>query len=254
LFQFWNGGIRNLYVTVDNSGRLWFYNGDAGALTNVVIPTQQWVYLEVKITFHATAGTLEIRLDGSDTPVVDLTSLDTVAAGGSTVITEFTLGATADDVFYDDLYLLNTTGTINNDFLGDVQVVTLRPTADSAVAWTPSAGIDNYALVDEEFTDGDTTYVSTATTTNKDLYDFGNLDPAIDTVFGVAVHARVRKEEPGPRDLTLETKHSTDEQSSAGKGMGITERTLWELFETKDGTNAWTTTEVDAAQFGVELI
>ena len=151
--------------------------------------------------------------------------------------------------------MLDSLGTTNNDFLGDVTIETILPSADSSVAWSRSGGSTNAENVDEALRDDDTTYVHSLTSTQKDLYDFANITLTDnDTVYGINVIAYARKEAAGLRQMTLETKSSTDEQSSPTITVGSDYNLNWEIFETTDGTVDWTPTLVDAAQFGIKVV
>ena len=65
-------------------------------------------------------------------------------------------------------------GSANNDFIGPAFIEGLLPTSDgNSSDWTPSSGIDNYALIDENPSDRDgTDSVSTITQDAKDTYGY----------------------------------------------------------------------------------
>ncbi len=65
--------------------------------------------------------------------------------------------------------------------------VVLRPTADGSSFWTASSGTDRYAMVDEVSSDGDTTYISRADSSNNQF--FNNL-PSLPagTILSVDIH------------------------------------------------------------------
>ena len=48
------------------------------------------------------------------------------------------------------------------------------PDGDEGVTWTPSSGSQNFAMVDEEVPDGDSSYVETESVGNIDQYGFQN--------------------------------------------------------------------------------
>ena len=70
-----------------------------------------------------------------------------------------------DSNWYDDLVVLSET------FPGHLRIFSFLPEADDTQGLTRSAGGDNYALVDEEPADDDTTYVYSSVDA-EDLYDF----------------------------------------------------------------------------------
>ena len=86
---------------------------------------------------------VELRLDGA--PLLSFTG-DTRNAGTAEIaMVRFSnhhiSSGNRHTLRLDDVYVCDTSGGRNDDFLGDVKVVTLRPNADTAQAdFTPSAG------------------------------------------------------------------------------------------------------------------
>ena len=93
------------------------------------IVSNVWHFLEFKVTFNDTTGSILIRLDG--VPILDLSNIDTVATGLANARAFYVNGATSQQMFVDDFYICDTTGARNNDFLGDVRIETLRPSGDT---------------------------------------------------------------------------------------------------------------------------
>ena len=77
--------------------------------------------------------------------------------------------------YFDDLYVCDGSGSVNNDFLGDVRVVTVRPNgAGGSTQWTPDSG-SNYARVNETISGEDSNYVEDGTSGHEDRYAYGDL-------------------------------------------------------------------------------
>lgn len=216
-----------------------------------------WHYVEAKITVNSTTGAVYTQIDGVDAG--SATSIDTNASGVDNVgkvrffngnVNHFSIH----EASFDDLYIADTTGTANNDFLGPVEVTTVMPTAEgSAIQWTPSTGTDNSALVDEIPANEDTDYVSTSTATNQDLYDCANLANT-DTIKGVLVSARVRDETASGATLKVIAKSGTTTSNPSGKGTSTSYQTVQEMYELNPDTSAaWTETNFNSAEFGIEL-
>ena len=93
----------------------------------------QWHYFEVKVVCHDTAGYYQVRIDG--VTVLSGTNVDT-RAGADTRFVRFRM-----DEYYqymDDIYICDTDGTANNDFLGQILVEAIFPNADGDNSdWTP---------------------------------------------------------------------------------------------------------------------
>jgi hypothetical protein len=128
---------------------------------------------------------------------------------------------------------------------------TLRPTADTAEAdWTPSAGADHYAVVDEATINGDTDYVSAATPGDLDLYEMGNLSFTPDTVHAVQV-----KNDAEARQVRTKLKSGTTTADGTTQGMATSYLPYGDLYATDPDTSiAWTPGAVNAMQVGIEVV
>src|SRR5262249_9532244 len=89
-------------------------------------------YIEIKITISGTVGVVAIRVNGTLTGWLNLSSQNT-QNGGAGTITNIILGgdlvtnALAAPSRFDDVVILDTTGAVNNDFLGDCRVEAIFP-------------------------------------------------------------------------------------------------------------------------------
>jgi hypothetical protein len=189
-------GVR-LFFTANYSGfpaRIFSLYGDAGTTDHVSIQTgdtndtltarrgttvlatftalrNQWMYLECKFTISDTVGLAEVRKDGV---VVSTFSGDTKNAGTlvsvDTIRLDSSTNNTGIDIYIDDLYVLNTSGSKNNDYLGDVRALTTLPSGTGAsTQWTPSVG-NNWDNVNDVPLDV-STYNASATAGQRDTYD-----------------------------------------------------------------------------------
>ena len=116
-----------------------------------------WYWLELKVKCHDSTGTYELRV--GETVIASDTGVDT-KAGSNNYHNRVQLGegAGTDRVGYDDFYVCDGAGAVNNDFLGNVQVTTLFPSgAGFTTNFTPSAGA-NYTCVNEQLINEDTDY------------------------------------------------------------------------------------------------
>jgi len=211
-----------------------------------------WYYIEIKFVNHNTTGSYELRVNGDNW--LSASGIDTaVGAGGYYDSWAVSGGVNTTPFYFDDLYIVDSTGSINNDFLGNSKVVALRPdAAGDDTDWTPSAGA-NYAAVDEVSLDDDTTYVETSTANDKDLYNVGSLSD-VDLVMGMQIVTDVRVTDAQSWDLNTLIKSGTTED--AGPTLGITSTsylTKSRVSETNpDTTNPWAVSEVNSAQFGIK--
>lgn len=231
-----------------------------GSIGGVLSPNR-WVYIEFYGKVDDAAGAYTIKVNG--TTVLSATGVDTRDAGTTATFDVVRLNGTDGDSdaegscgLYDDLYILDTSGSApTNTFLGPIKIEALLPSAaGDNTDFTPSAG-SNYAAVDENEHDDDTTYVESGTSGHTDLYNFGNLTNIDGTVFGVQVNC-VSKSTVGSIDYKIKAKHSTTEGDSAAITQASSTYAVdHHIFETNPSTtSAWTPSEVDAAQFGQEVV
>jgi len=216
---------------------------------------RRWHYIEYKTTIDASAGSYELRLDG-----VNIMS-------GSTVDTQFTVNAWATNLElypeaavefqFADLYVLDTTGGSPwNDFLGDIHIEVLDPDGDgNRNDFTQLSGLTNYEMVDEAEQDEETSYVSSATALDDDLYTFSNLVSNFTTVYGVQVKMLGRNEDAGRRDISALCRSSTSESNGDVTHFNQDRyRMVSGIFEQNpNGPANWSDTTIDAAEFGITL-
>ena len=92
----------------------------------------------------------------------------------------------------DNIYILDGSGSINNNLLGPCQVLGEVPASDSSVAWTPSSGSTHFNLVNEIPPDDDTTWVQGTTSGQVDLYAYTPYSWAGAVVIGVQINTTCR--------------------------------------------------------------
>lgn len=129
--------IATLYVTVD--GGLQLVDGTAGSVlattAGPVISAGTWHHIEFEITRDASAGALELRVD--ETVVINASSL-ALGANDFALIGFGRFGSSSNSISYwDDIIVRDNSGSVNNDFQGDLRVATLFPIADATPqGWT----------------------------------------------------------------------------------------------------------------------
>lgn len=227
-------------------------------LADYVIPNYRgsaWYYLEMKVTIHPSAGSAYVRVNGQQ--VIAITGVNT-AALGTAGANCFCIGSPGGTPawYIDDLYLCDATGSVNNDFLGDIRVDPIYPSGNgnsSQFAGSDGNSTDNYALVDETAQNGDTDYVESGTVGNKDTYAFGDLASASGTVFGLGLYPILKKTDAGSRSVCSIARLGGTEVDSADKVLGSSYAPYPDIRETKPGGGAWTITDINNAEFGIKV-
>lgn len=128
--------LYGIYLTATGAIRINGSGVDAYTAGPVIVPNT-WYFIEMQFN---TAGNFVLRINdslGTETPV-----LQTALAGGTIAIVELFQG-TSDAIantsnYIDDFFLRNSSGSVNNGFLGDRRIATMFPNSDSADdGWTP---------------------------------------------------------------------------------------------------------------------
>lgn len=256
--------VHQVDLHLSSSGQLSVRNGHGTILGTAVntINLNTWYYIELKVTISNTTGSFTLRVNGSsvasgtllDTQLSPNAYVDVVSLGG------YALNGSQIWCF-DDVYMLDTTGTRNIDFLGPVSVDVLYPNAAGFVSqWTALSG-SNYTQVNEHAVDGDTSYVSAATNGFQDLYEFDDIRNTPGAIFGIQLNQYSRKEWAGVRTAAHLLRPGTLDSGAGGSvnyGGGtvyLTESYSYhsELYDTNpanSGAGTWTVSSVNGLQAG----
>lgn len=220
----------------------------------------RWTYLEFKVKIDNSVGTIDCQVNGVN--VLSLTGLDTQDAGSADIDTIELVGIDGTNngedgaCLFDDFYISDVAGSSPvNDFLGPTKIEELLPGgAGDSTNWTPSAG-SNFQNVDETPRDDDTTYNTSLTPADLDLFTAGNLAKIDGTVYGVQLDVLARVTEAGAFTIVPTVKSSTTEGADGGTSIVNTSYLAVKgLFELDPNAAApWTPTTVNAMQIGYEV-
>lgn len=216
-----------------------------------------WYYVELKWKCHASEGLGELRLN--EQTLFSFSNTDTRPSLGiaNQIAMVQIRGGSYIDMHYDDIYILDTTGSKNNDFLGDVRIDAVNPNgAGNYSQMTPSAG-SNYQCVDETAFD-DSDYVQDASDGNKDSYSYADVPTDLDdlAIFGVQLN-NVSQRTAGTDNRKLKgflRTGSTDYEETTAQSLSdsfFRQQTIWE--DDPSDSNDWTKAKINACEFGVEV-
>lgn len=230
---------------------IWTPTSGGATTISGVLTVDTWHYIEVewKATNAANGGYVTIYVDGVE--VADITGTN-VASGtffttyGDRIGVQSSSNDTGGTNFaIDDVYHLALDGSHTGP-LGPCRVFLLNPTSDASPNdWTPSAGGDNYALIDER--DWDTAdYVDATATGNDDHYGLSTL--TADTVHGIQIDV-VCVAVDGTPTLHIGTHDgsNSDEESMGviATGSPVQKRMF---FEVDPAGGAWSVADVNAVE------
>lgn len=237
---------------------------DRGSFTQIDITsglglsTDTWYYIEFKFKIDNSTGLYDVKVGGAS--VMSGTNVDTKASTSTGRGGPYTIqflgrsGATFWD--YDDIYLLDTTGTDANDFLGDSIVEAVYPTGDGTTNdFTPLSGLTNYEMVDDgDNPDDGTTYVSSSTVNHSELYTHGGLQETVDTIYGVRVDANMWVSSPGPRQVRAYLRSGGVNYEGDNLGCAASYKYVHHVWELDPNTAVrWTESGVNNAEFGMTI-
>jgi hypothetical protein len=163
-------------------------------------------------------------------------------------------------VYYDCLQVNDTTGSINNSWPGSPKIPTaLRPSSDDAGVsdWTRLSGAFDYAMIDEDSPDLDTTYVYSNADGDESLYGLTDLaEPANATIVGICLTAIAKRADAAALIPVVSRGGTTVELSGLQQSVGADYMTPIEWFlETDPITSAaWTQADINATEFGIKHV
>ena len=239
----------NVIWVVNTASGVRVYRGSTLISSSATVIASDLTHVAIKVFSDASAGTIELRLNGEATGIVfdNPTGLNT---GGSDITSvgigpNKTNSVKIDNVFFGD------------DFHGEVYSVLCNPSADSSVQFTPSAG-SNYACIDEDAQNGDTDYVESSTVGHKDLYAFEDVATSGVVIQVVALTTVARKDDAGGRTLTPIAKQDSTEYDQTTVTLAtaypaVNNTASTNVFSAAPDAQAWTPTIFNAMTWGFKV-
>jgi len=229
---------------------------------NNVFNLNEWHYLEWQTVLDSsTGGSYELRIDGvtvlSGTGVATSANSTPTNTGILLFNQNGTDGSIENQMLFDDWYVCDGTGAVNNDFLGPINVY--RQPLQAAGTNTDAgnfggtdgvADLNSYPVLDD-------TKGITLTSTSGQKQSYTTIPFHGSTVVGVSVYSRIQTESSG---LPIEVKHRVDSgaSSDATKSFSVIDSENWTGFLSTYGldpntSGAWSQATISAAEFGWEI-
>lgn len=257
----------DLVLTLNSEGRI---EARKLSVTGTLIATgttrlniSTWYFIEAKVVLDATSGSVEVRVNG----VTEINATGVTFAGtGNVEALGFSGGGGGNGLtLWDDLWVCDgvdatsTQGRPYNDFLGDLKISTLLPSANGdSTQWTKSTGTNGAALTDE-VPPNTTDYIFSSTTGQRELMAHGDLGATAGNVMGVRVGVYALKSDSGSgagSNVKIGIKESGGTITmSANRALSTTAAAYWgDQYVTKPSasTTPFTASDVNALQAGVE--
>lgn len=239
----------------------WIRNNGASVVEGAVLANDVTRYLQIRVLMSNTSsGEVEILVDGA--AYASITAATTAVVATTLNKVQFELGHSGNassKVVIDDIYILDTSGGVQDNFLGNQSVEAIYADGDGAATdWTPLGAGSHYVEVDElTVDDGDTSYVAASNDNDQDLFTFGDLTVLAGAVNGVMVKARMKNDSAGSRNVEMlhrsvagNISNGTTKVVNSTSYSSFTQ--IWE--QNPDGPADWTVNEINGSQFGMELV
>ena len=246
VFNFRTASDEGGNVSLGNNEVAWRY-GTTTVLSADVLPAAN-THVEIAIGLATDAtGWVRIYYNGAEVASVD--NVRTASATASIDRVVFASVSLARDWRFTDFVWHTNAGPI-----GDCGVFYRPANADGASSdFTPSAGADNYAMVDEIGPDEDTTYnESDGTAGHRDAFEQAGVASNL-VVLAVAPMIRARKTDTGAGTIKVGLEHDGDEVESAAKALSESYLTFMKIFEDCPDETGWTPTQVGDTELFVEV-
>jgi hypothetical protein len=234
-------------IDVEDSG-----NNVVGTFTP---PLATWFRIEIKVGYGGSAA-IDIEVDEANV-VSGTADTDSFQGTGFEALRfdSGRIGAT-DGYRVDDILIQDTTGTVNNDFAGDIKIAALFPNgAGSSAQFTSNGAANNWEAVNETGSpDGDTTYNRSETNGDRDLFTVEDLPDTPNSIVGVQTTLVVRKDDTGGKDFAHVIKSGTT--TDVGTSVGAANSYQWNrnVYDTNpDTAAAWTESGVNGLEVGYEV-
>lgn len=259
LLAFMDEGNKQIVIKMANDvvgdyASLEAYRGTTliGTSATKVLTSAVWQYLEAKVVIHASAGSVVIKLD--EVTVLNLTGIDTLETANATVDSIRIANYSAGYIYVDDLYICDTTGSYNNDFLGNIKVEAHLPDADGThTDFACSTGTDHHALVDEASTN-ETDYNTGDAVDEIDSYGI-TVGDDLGTILGVQITSYAWNPDVGSRKVkNLLRSNSADYLGGNELLLNNTGEFVEDIWERDpDDSAAFTKTKLDAMEIGLKV-
>jgi hypothetical protein len=260
LFRIMDGSTTQTEIRFGPSGQFAIFTAGSqvgAASANGLLTLNVWHHLEWKITIASSTGPNECLLRLDNVEILNLTGVSTKTSSNTTAdtISIGRLVSTQCGMWYDDVYVFDNTGDMNNDLIGDCRIETLYPNGAGNYAQLSANGAGtNYGCVNEHPADDDTTYVAGNSVGNIDSYAFGNPVGTINTVYAVQANMRARKDNAGVRTVARLLRVSGTDYVGSDNSLSTSYALYRDIMEKNPATDAaWTSSDITALEAGVKV-
>lgn len=254
LMGLWTGTDQNISLHYHSSTNELAIYRDATPLDTIDIGLlpNTWYWCEMKVKTNNSTGTYDVEVGGVS--IFSDSGIDT-QTGSNAYSSSVRMEGGGTTNRWDDLYVCDSTGSVNNDMLGSVKVVSIVPDGDSTANFgTSTPNASHYANVDENPSDDDSSYVEDGSVNTVDLYDYEALSGS-GSIFGLQINTQCRETDVTPFSIITPIESNGSQYDDAPVSIGTASYVFrTRLSELDPDTNlAWTFSGVNAAKFGIKV-
>lgn len=259
IFGFADAGTAQVFVALNPDLTLSVYRGSTLlATTTDPIRLSAFYYLELKATLHNSAGSYELRVNtvtqlsasGIDTTNTANEYANQIFVGALGVVG----GTTSRTTYYDDLYVCDDAGSVNNDFLGDVKITAIYPNADGTYSdFTPSHATPHYQLVDDGI-HAASDYNQSGTVGHKDSYQMSDIGVTADDIIALRTLTTLVTDSGSMNAAPILISGATEIETAQVTVTGPPHSYHSRLFDVDPNTGSpWTHANLNAVEAGVVI-
>lgn len=241
-------------VTIQREGGYTVVDTSAGS--PLTANTWHWIEFKVVLGTNGTNGEIYLYIDGIEE--CSVTGTDTFI-GTTTLIGRLSLYGGNGDCKYDDLVVMNGSGSDFNDIIGDCRISTVNVNgAGGTDNWSVNTGT-NYQAVDdaEAASDEDTTYIYSATAAQESRFALASLSYTPSSIGAVQIRGKARKDAAGNRTIRGLFNVNAGSSEELGNTVGLVTTYSWARLGIRslalDGA-AWNETKFNDLEIGVEVV
>lgn len=186
-----------LSICPQADGSLKVYRGDAGGTLLAtsaagILISGTWYYLELVAFISTSVGTVTVYLNNTELTELTKTGVNTANSGVSAWS-----GVKFQGAYVADVYVNDGSGSTDTTRWGEVRCDPHPPVSDGVYSdFTPSAGSDNFATIDEDGS-SEADFNASGTALEKDVYNMLDLIDVGGTIKGVQLNVLAKKSDAG---------------------------------------------------------
>ena len=255
---FYDGSSAQAYLRITSGGIIKLYRGNGTLLATGVtsIAAGVWNWVAGKITFNGSTGTCTLKLNGVQQFAA--TGLNTITTANA-YATKIGFSRPGNGSGYqgnlDNVHIYDGTDAAPwNDISAERRIYFGLATGDGALtAWTASAG-NKWACIDENPPNNITDYIYAATPGDQYTYTKAALS-GVGSIDGVQLWMQAQKDDATTRGVKLLSRSNGGTVSKGAENLVLSG---WLYYVTQwlldpSTAAAWTVSNFDSNQFGVEV-